>query len=120
MLEIRPAQLEVLERLDRAQFEADVTARMLERHPERLQTLLGQRQLADAAAALVARLVQRALDHGIDEEGDVEDFVGLSLVHGPGFENAPEREWAQALLTNPALPGDEKAALLRARLERGG
>jgi hypothetical protein len=58
--------------------------------------------------ALIHYGVEKAKGYGVTRESDVRRFVECLVVHGRGFDEAPETAWAGTILRDEALDGTQK------------
>jgi hypothetical protein len=72
---------------------------------------------AEAARALVDRVIEAARPYGITQEIDVAVFADLSVMYGEEFHRD---EWAHEVLTDAELPPKEKMDELRDRVFESG
>lgn len=111
MLIIRDEQMQAFIADRRRNFEASLTAHLLDQFKEEVTAMLGSCDEA-AVRAFVIKATDSALSYGIDEEDDVRSFVEIQTEMGPGFETRPGFEWASGILESRQIPSKAKIDLL--------
>ena len=99
MLKIYPEQTEAFARASVRDYEARM-ARHLDRFFPAESQALGREGLLD----LIRHGVARAATYGLVQEHDVALYLNLAVALGRDFDRDPRLPWAQAALTDPALP----------------
>jgi hypothetical protein len=111
MLRIRPEQIEVFSRAQRARFEEeDAFAHVAKHWPGALD--------AEGEAGVRARIAgisARADELALDTEYDVLRLLNLDFALGAGFET--EHPWIAKTLADTARPGRDRLDEVMARLE---
>jgi hypothetical protein len=111
MLTIRNEQMRVFDDLAFRQFIRRIAADGRKRLPGCCSCL------SDAdLLTLCEESVATAATYGITDASDVPIIVDLVIAHGPGFAALDPFAWAGPLLTDPALSGDVKVAMLMERM----
>jgi hypothetical protein len=107
VLVIRKAQMEAFAAQEREQFEGRMRERLAARFPDEHRALgpEGTRQL-------VARAIDAAGAHGIDDWSSLATFIELRAELGEAFEASPDAARAAAILDDARLPGALKVILL--------
>lgn len=111
MLTIRKKNQEVLAEALQKGMAPRIVKYLLLRFPE----VFGKD--AEAAGALVARVIEAAKPYGIKHEVDVAVFADLSVMYGEEFHRD---EWASEVLTDEALAPRDKMDELRDRVFESG
>src|SRR5258708_318652 len=113
MLAIRPEQMAAFSTSLRKRFEADMAVH-LETFFHASCAAMNRVELA----AFIRRTVDKALTYRIERERDVCKFLDVAMELGPDFDRDPRHPWAQQILTDSSLAGQEKInRLVKAALE---
>lgn len=116
---IRREQIEAFAEAARRRFENEMVDLVHDDWPVRCAELeSGKAASSDPVRAEVKEAVVRALKYGMDDEADIEDFVGLCFQRGLRFEE--ESEELAAIMRDDNLPGAAKMALLLGPASKGG
>jgi hypothetical protein len=109
MLRIRPEQMEIFSRAQRARFEEeDAFAHVAKHWPAVLEA-----QGEAGVGALIARVSARADELGIDAEFDVLRLLNVYCAFGPEVEK--EQPWIAKLLGELDRPGRDRLDEVMAR-----
>jgi hypothetical protein len=112
MFRIRKEQIAAFSADVRARFEDRLAFSMREAYTGQVEPLP-----EEALRSRIHQTVNRARSYGVDEEEDVEAFVGLTFRLGEHFENDPRYAWAADILRDPGQDGYEKMAAIQDTLE---
>ena len=113
MLRIRPEQYEVLAAAQRTRFIDECAAFVREYWAEEYAA-----QGLDAVKQTAEQAIERAQEHGIEQEAGVLRFLNVMYALGIDFDRGADFPWAVTILENRDLPEDEKLARLEAEVER--
>lgn len=94
MLILSPQQMDLLSRVARERFVQRLASYFALQWPAMLE------RLGDRYEAFIEQAVQHAQRHGLSQGPCVARYVNLWFVWGPGFEDKPGFEWAQAILSD--------------------
>ena len=107
MLAIREAQVKILEKARRRDFEDRLLAIIAAEYPASYKSLeeKGVRELINRAIVLGEA-------NRIRTEGGVTSLTGLIIQYGESFEHSPEGDWARGVLAHPTMPEQLKLDIL--------
>jgi hypothetical protein len=112
MFTVRNQQVETLTVSLREQSNARLAVYAKERFPRKFAHSPGE-----DLSALARRVRKTANLYGIERENDVATFLDLTVMYGDDFHHAP---WATSVLSNEAMHGPDKMAMLRYQVRLTG
>jgi hypothetical protein len=107
MLVIRKQQMDALAEYSRRAFRKRMARRLGASHPARFGGVV------EAAEQFVESQVARALQYGIQDEGDLQGYVDLAAELGEDFDERPETQWVRDILLKDSLSGTAKVQLIQ-------
>ena len=109
MLRIRPEQMEVFSRAQRARFEEEDAFAHVAKHWPAVLAAEGEA----GVRARIARVSARADELAIDAEYDVLRLLNLDCAYGPAFET--QQPWIAPILADTGRPGRDRLDEVMAR-----
>ena len=111
MLTIRKEQIAVFDENLRNRFQDRMVSHITAKYPKQCNEW-GERRTRE----FVIAGIEKAVAHGIATEGAIKVMIELMVEVGSGLEYSPDRNWANNILTHPAIPGYVKVDLIQERI----